>query len=261
MKFCANLSFMYGEEENLLRRYDLAEKSGFKGVECAFPYSVPVEELKLKLMSTGLTQVLINTDPGTVYGYTGRKGEEDQFMESLNLSLKYCRELGVKLLHIMSGIKQDGVSKEEVKGLMLSNLRKAIPILEREGVIGLLEPINPFSLPGYNMDSFNQAVDIIRELNHSNIRLQLDIFHLQQVDGNITRRITELLPLVSHIQIAQVPLRGEPNSSGELDYKYILKLLENQRYQGWIGLEYKPVSNTQDGLRWIQDFGYNLLCI
>lgn len=33
--------------------------------------------------------------------YTGRKGEEDQFMESLNLSLKYCRELGVKLLHIM----------------------------------------------------------------------------------------------------------------------------------------------------------------
>lgn len=59
------------------------------------------------------------------------------------------------------------------------------------------------------------------------------------------------------LQIAQVPDRHEPNTSGEINYQYILKLIENCGYNDWVGLEYKPKGNTKQGLLWIQEFGYN----
>jgi len=258
MKFSANLSFMYTETEDILERYRRASKDGFKGVEIAFPYTVKKEEIANVLQETGMKQVLINTEPGSVAGYAGRVGDQDQFLTSLELSLEYCTALGTKLLHIMSGDKQEGISQEEVKSTLISNLKSALPLLKKAGVIGLLEPINPFSKANYNMDSYTLAEQIIRELNHPNLRLQLDIFHLQQIEGNASRRIKDLLPLVHHIQIAQVPERGEPDSAGELNYEYILDLLQKNNYEGWIGLEYKPVADTSRGLGWIQRFNYKL---
>lgn len=63
-----------------------------------------------------------------------------------------------------------------------------------------------------------------------------------------------------HIQIAQVPDRHEPSSAGEIDYKYVLGVLEAAGYDGWIGLEYLPSSKdeTTASLGWIQDYGYTI---
>ena len=138
------------------------------------------------------------------------------------------------------------------------------------GVVGLIEPINPWSVHNYNMDSFQDGLDLVKKLNHPNIKLQLDLFHLQQLEGNLSRNIEKYLPYVGHIQIAQasernfnillkyllqVPSRGEPNSPGEIDYKYIFALLKRLGYSGYIGLEYKPVSDTETGLKWITEMG------
>jgi hydroxypyruvate isomerase len=59
---------------------------------------------------------------------------------------------------------------------------------------------------------------------------------------------------VGHIQVAQVPDRHEPNTNGEIDYRYIFSLLEQLGYNGWIGLEYKPAGSTKDGLKWVDEF-------
>ena len=149
-------------------------------------------------------------------------------------------------------------------------VRSALPLLVSSGVVGLIEPINPWSVHNYNMDSFQDGLDLVKKLNHPNIKLQLDLFHLQQLEGNLSRNIEKYLPYVGHIQIAQasernfnislkyllqVPLRGEPNSPGEIDYEYIFALLKRLGYSGYIGLEYKPVSDTETGLKWITEMG------
>ena len=121
------------------------------------------------------------------------------------------------------------------------------------------------------MDSFQDGLDLVNKLNHPNIKLQLDLFHLQQLEGNLSRNIEKYLPYVGHIQIAQasggnfnislknyflqVPSRGEPDSPGEIDYKYIFDLLKRLGYSGYIGLEYKPVTDTKTGLQWITEMG------
>ena len=82
-----------------------------------------------------------------------------------------------------------------------SNLEAALPLLKAAKVVGLIEPINPYSVPNYNMDNYEDAVQLVKDLDSPWLRLQLDIFHLQQIKGNITRNIKDLLPIVGHIQV------------------------------------------------------------
>ena len=148
----------------------------------------------------------------------------------------------------------EGVSKEAAMKTFKSNLEAALPLLKAAKVVGLIEPINPYSVPNYNMDSYEDAVQLVKDLDSPLVRLQLDVFHLQQIKGNITRNVKELLPIVGHVQvvsklwaelgtgrnlsitslilkIAQVPGRGEPDSDGEVNFKHVLATLESLNYQ------------------------------
>lgn len=86
----------------------------------------------------------------------------------------------------------------------------------------------------------------------------LDVFHLQMIRGNVTNAIKDFGNYIGHVQIAQAPNRHEPGYNGELNYKYVLKTLEENGYGDWIGLEYKPAQSTVSGLQWVRDFGYAL---
>lgn len=100
-------------------------------------------------------------------------------------------------------------------------------------------------------------MEAIKEVNSPNLQLLLDVFHCQQISGNLTRAIDEYIDVIGHVQVAQVPERGEPDTSGEIDYSYLLRHLESKGYEKWIGCEYNPTkgSNTTN---WIHTYGLNL---
>ena len=136
--------------------------SSEQAVECAFPYHLPAGAVAARVAETGLEQVLLNTDPGDCKGYGARKGDEEKFMASLTRSLEYCVALGARKLHIMAGSKVEGVGQEEANEIFIGNLRKAMPLLAKAGVVGLVEPINQWSVPNYNMDSYTAGLHIVR---------------------------------------------------------------------------------------------------
>lgn len=70
LKFCANLSFMFQEYPTLLARYNKAREAGFRGVECAFPYDLDLDELVAVKENAEVEQVLINAPPGKFYDVT-----------------------------------------------------------------------------------------------------------------------------------------------------------------------------------------------
>ena len=156
----------------------------------------------MTIIIIGLEQVLINTFPGDNLGFGGRPGEEQEFLSSLRKSLDYCTALDCRRLHIMAGRKVEGVAREEARDTFRRNLEAALPLLEAAGVVGLLEPINPWSVPNYNMDNYLDAKELVTGLSSPWLRLQLDVFHLQQIQGNVSRNIKELLPIVGHVQVS-----------------------------------------------------------
>lgn len=254
LKFCANLSMMF-QEVPLAQRFRAAKEAQFKAVEMAFPYEMSAQDIANIKEESGLEQVLINVFPGSNLGFAALDGQETAFMDSLVKSIEYCNALKCKKLHIMSGRQMENQGSEAT---LLKNMQAAVPILEQNNIVGLLEPINGYSVPQYFLNNYETAQRVIEEVNSPNLRLQLDIFHLQFIKGDLTHNIKKFLPITGHIQVAQVPDRNEPDTFGEINYKYVLDVLEQEKYAGWIGLEYNPKGDTVAGLKWIKDFGYEL---
>jgi hydroxypyruvate isomerase len=77
----------------------------------------------------------------------------------------------------------------------------------------------------------------------------LDLYHCQISQGDLIHSIERDFALIAHVQIAGVPERSEP-SLGEVAYGNVLARLDSLGYQGYIGCEYVPVSDTLSGLSW-----------
>lgn len=259
LKLCANLSFMFTETSNLLERYQLASELGFKAVECAFPYEYPLADVIKAKTESQVQQILINCYPGDKgqLGFAATPGHEIEFRASLDKAIEYAEALGCNMIHIMSGKILPGIVDASMAEVYEENLKHAVKVLESKGMVGVIEPISRDAVPNYYMNSFDNALKIVKKFNNKSLRLQVDIFHLQLLKGNLTRNLIELLPYTGHIQISQVPGRNEPDSIGELNYKYILELLEESNYDGYIGLEYKPKTCSKSSTEWISKWGYS----
>jgi hydroxypyruvate isomerase len=81
--------------------------------------------------------------------------------------------------------------------------------------------------------------------------MQMDLYHMQIMEGDLAMKLRKYAPLCGHIQVASVPDRHEPDD-GEVDYAYLFGVLEELGYDGWIGCEYRPAGKTVDGLGWFR---------
>ena len=252
-RFCANLSFLFADQP-FEKRFAAAAAAGFSGVEYVGAYDMAMGDIKRQLSAHDLTQVLFNLPPGDWdggdRGLACRPGREEEFRDSVFKALDYAEALDCKMLHCMAGNMQKGEEPGELARLYCDNLLYAADEAAKVGVTILIEPINGRDMPGYLLNSIEQAAVIIDQLDHPNLALQFDIYHAQLVGGDIAARLGKHLPKIRHVQIAGVPGRHEPDR-GELNCSFLFYLLDRLGYDGWIGCEYKPQGTTEEGLGWL----------
>lgn len=263
LRFSANVSWLFPELPGLPERLQAAGRAGFEAAEVAWPYAEPPQALASAARAAGLRLVLINTPRGDQekgeMGLGAVPGRQAAFREGLEQAVLYAKALGCPRIHLMAGRVPPGADRAAVKAEMetvfLENLRHAAGVLAQENLVGLLEPINTrITDPQYFLDTPQQAAAILQKVGRPNLQLQMDVFHWQIMDGNLTGNIRKFLPIVGHVQVAQVPDRGEPGSSGELDFSYLFQLLEDEGYQGFVGCEYRPQGDTVEGLSWLRSY-------
>ena len=252
--FAANLSMMFNEIP-FLDRFEAAAKAGFKGCEFLFPYDFPEKEIAARLKGAGLTQTLFNVYPGDFTGkgergLAGIPGREAEFETAIAQALRYAEALGCPRLHTMAGLVHHGANRPTY----VANLRKAAKLAAKQGVDLLIEPINTRDIPGYLVNRTADAMAIIGLVGEPNVKLQFDLYHRQIMEGDLVAAVKEFAPIAPHMQIAQPPDRGEPDS-GEIDYAYLFKLIDDAGFQGWIGCEYRPRGDTVKGLAWVERCG------
>nr|AGU11644.1 Xylose isomerase-like TIM barrel [uncultured organism] len=252
-QFAANLTLMFTEHP-FLDRFAAAAEAGFRAVEYLFPYEHPAQEVAAALNGAGLTQALFNAPAGDwaagERGIASLAGRDDEFSAGLTTAMQYASALDCRQLHVMAGVPG---ADPEARTRYVQRLREAAEVAAAAGVRVLVEPINPVDMPGYFVDSVRAGVELLEEIDHPNTRLQLDLYHAQITDGDLTRLIHRVASLTGHIQIASVPHRNEPDS-GELNHPYLFDLLEASGYTGWIGCEYRPAARTEDGLGWFAPY-------
>ena len=257
--FSANLSFLFTEWE-FLDRFQAAADAGFTAVEYLFPYDHAPDELARRLESAGVTQALFNLPPGDwasgERGLAALPGRFDEVAAGLERALPYIQATKVGRVHLMAGLADwnDPLA-------MAAYRRSLVHVAERlaeAGIDLLIEAINPIDMPGYFLNSVDNAAGLIPALKLPNLKLQFDIYHCQIIHGDVTRRLRRLLPIIGHVQVASVPSRNEPDTE-ELNYPFLFQELELLGYEGFVGCEYRPRGSTLDGLAWYTDRGGQML--
>ncbi|WP_108816635.1 2-oxo-tetronate isomerase [Loktanella sp. Alg231-35] len=251
LKFAANLSFMFTELP-FHERFQAAANAGFRGVEFLFPYAYSPTEIAEFVQRAGLTLVLHNLPPGDWVagdrGIAALVGRQQEFRASVETALSYADVTGLRQMHIMAGCVDD-LDRDSAREIYLENLNHAARRFANAGLTALIEPINTTDMPGYFLNHPHEAHQLFSELGEPNLRLQFDCYHAQIMGGDAVGALEMHFPCISHIQIASVPDRHEPDH-GDCDYAAVFSTLKKLSYTGWIGCEYHPAGRTEAGLAW-----------
>ncbi len=255
-KLNANLTLLFTEVD-FLQRFGKAAAAGFKGVEFLFPYDYPAAQLAELLAKHKLTLVLHNLPVGN-WG-AGERGvavlpdRVGEFQTGVGRAIEYAKALGCPQLNCLVGKTPAGVKPDTVRKTLVENLHFAAAALAKEKIRLLVEPLNSQDMPGFHLVHAQDALALFDEAGHPNLWLQYDIYHMQIMEGNLTRTIRDHLPRIAHMQLADNPGRHEPGT-GEIHYPNLLRFIDEAGYTGWIGCEYNPAAGTEAGLGWAKPY-------
>ena len=254
-KFAANLSMMFNEVP-FPERFAAAAKAGFTAVEFLFPYDYAPAEVADWLTENGLRNALFNMPPGDFAGgergIASLPGREAEFREGVAKAVEYALALGTPTVHCMAGLFPAGADRARHRALYIENVRFAAQEMAKHGRILVIEPINPRDIPGYFLNTQAEGHAICKEIGLPNLKVQMDFYHCQIVEGDLTMTFKKYFAGIGHVQIASVPARHEPDE-GEVNYRHIFKLLDEMGYDGYVGCEYRPRGRTEDGLVWLRE--------
>lgn len=247
-EFAANISLLFTELP-YLDRFSAAADAGFTAVEILFPYDVAAKETSRALLANGLGLVLINAPPpnytGGVPGYGAIPGEEARFEHDIRRVMRYAGVLKPGLIHIMAGNSKGA----EAQATFVRNLQWAADLAPDQGFT--IEPLNSGDQPGYFLDDYDLAAQVLKQVDRANVGLQYDSYHAQLIHRDAAQIWNRFGALAFHVQLGAAPNRSEP-APGPIDFPALLRAIDASGYDGWISAEYHPTTKrTEDSLRWM----------
>ncbi|WP_020122004.1 hydroxypyruvate isomerase family protein [Streptomyces canus] len=256
LRFDANLKWLFTEVP-FEERFDAAARAGFTAVEYASPYAYEPRRLRALLDDAGLEQILINTPMGpagspTRSGYACLPDAVGDYREGVLRGLEYATALGAKFLHVVGGIVPEGVSADRAFARYVANIAWAAEQARGTGIRLLLEAQNQRDAPGFVLTSQARAAAVVEAVGVDLVGLLLDFYHAQIDEGDLIRTFEKHRGIALHLQIADVPERHEPGT-GEIAYSTLFRVIESSGYDGWIGCEYRPATETAAGLTWMKE--------
>jgi hydroxypyruvate isomerase len=200
----------------------------------------------------GMTCVsLVGT--GTAGGSTGftKPGAQDALLAEIKERVEIAKEFGTKpQLISFLGIIQPDVPWETQRAQIVEGLKRAGDIAAAADVIIAVEPlsVNP-NQPRRALDRCVEAYPVIREVNHPNVKICFDFYHLQRTEGNLIVNLRTGLQdkLISVVQIGDNPGRLEPGT-GEIHHPFIFKELRRLNWTGYVDTEHGTSSTAKHAM-------------
>ncbi len=255
-KFSANLTTMFTEVP-FLERFEAAARCGFKAVEFLWPYAYDRQDLAKILKECRLKLALFNTAAGDAaageLGHAALPGREKEAQEEIDTALEYAVALDCNTVHVMAAAVPYPNQQEICRQVFIKNMRLAADKFAKYGKNLTMEALCPDTRKDYLYHSQYETLALREEIGRDNVLIQLDTYHAQKVDGNLSYLIRAFAGKYGHVQIAAVPSRHEPDE-GEINYRYIFDLFDAVGYTGYIGCEYNPRGRTEDGLAWFESY-------
>ena len=253
-RFAANLTMLWQDLEPF-QRFEAAAAVGFAQVEMLFPHQLDADRLASVLDQLELEMVVFdpaagNWDAGD-RGFLTLPGREQEFVDTLQSAIALATRIGTSRLNALVGVPPAEVSRELARETAIANLSRVEPLVRAADITLLVEAINTIDMPGYWASTVDAAADLVEAVNSPNVRLQLDQYHAAMAGEDALDCLHRYFPLIRHVQIADVPGRHEPGT-GTQPIAEFLRELDRLGYDGFVGLEYRPLVDTASSLAWIR---------
>jgi hydroxypyruvate isomerase len=249
-----NIEIMFntGRGNPPMPRADRIRAVAAKGFKAYSYWNAAPEERKAMIKAqqeTGLKCVsLVGT--GAAGGSTGftRPGAQEALLTEIKERVEIAKEFGTQPdLITFVGIIQPDVPWETQRAQIVEGLKRAGDIAAAGGVTIALEPlsVNP-TQPRRALDRCLEAFPVMKDVNHPNVKICFDLYHLQRTEGNLVVNLRSGLQdkLIKIVQIGDVPGRLEPGT-GEINYPFIFKELRRLNWTGYVDTEHGS-SGTAD---------------
>jgi len=253
LKFDANVSLLW-REVPFVERFQKAKDAGFDTVEFLWPHGEDLDAIASAIRRLGLGVALHNMDGGSMAsgerGYANDPARVTEWRGMFEKALALAERVHCSRLNCLPGNTLPHLSQEAQLNQIVENFRWALPQAERQGVTLLIEPLNTFDSPAYPYGRTRDGLALIQRLDSPAVRLQYDVYHMTQMEGNVPQTIRAHAGEIAHIQIADDPGRHEPGT-GRIDWRQVFGAIEESGYGGFVGLEYNPLGSADDSLGWL----------
>jgi hydroxypyruvate isomerase len=254
VRFAANVSILF-RETPFLDRFATAKSAGFNAVEFWWPTGERLDDVAAAVKDAEVEVILINFDagdmPGGDRGFVCDLERARLFRDNVPVALEFAQRLGCRRLNALVGHERSPQQREEQLALARENIAWAADQAAAVDAQVLIEAVNTFENGPYLLHTTRQAAEFIEDVSRPNVKLQYDAYHMQRMEGNLVATLRDRFEQIAHVQVADSPGRGEPGT-GEINYRYVLGVLEELDYDGHVGLEYNPTTrSTEDNLRWL----------
>ncbi|WP_323098828.1 hydroxypyruvate isomerase family protein [Intrasporangium sp. YIM S08009] len=258
LRYLANCSMLFTELP-LLERPAAARTAGFDTIELWWPWPdqpVPadrdVDALVAAVQDAGVHLAGLNFFAGDLAGpdcgVLSVPSRSQQFRDNIEVTVGIGERLGTRAFNALYGNRVDDVTPEEQDALGRESIALAARAADRIGATVLVEPVSgPKPYPLRTAADAVAVVDDLRAAGVGNVGLLLDLFHLANNGDDVEAAVTAYADRIAHVQIADWPGRGEPGS-GRLDLEGLLGRVAASGYDGFVGLEYKPLTTTLESL-------------
>lgn len=181
----------------------------------------------------------------------------EAYLEGLEESIEAAKKLGTKTLISQVGDFRPDATRQEQHQCLVDGLKQAAPMLESADVTLVIEPLNELvDHAGYYLIRSDEAFEIIDEVGSSHVKVVFDIYHQQISEGHLIHNITQNIEKIAHFHSAGNPGRNEL-TVGEINYPKVFDAIRQTQYDGFVGLEYWPLGDVQEGLKEVAEWFAN----
>ena len=180
--------------------------------------------------------------------FASNKPEARELVEKkAKAAVEVAKRVNAKWMTVVPGRYDHGLEWDYQTVNVIDNLKRFAEILEPEGLVMVLEPLNPWrDHPGLFLTKIPQAYMICQAVGSPSCKILFDIYHQQITEGNLIPNIDRAWDEIAYFQMGDNPGRKEP-TTGEINYRNIFKHIHGKGYTGVMGMEHGNSKPGKEG--------------
>ena len=253
IKIDVNVSLLF-KEYSFLERFEQVKRHGFEAVEFYWNSEEKLSDIAKKILEADVKVAVFNFDIGDMTagdrGLLNDPNRQSRMRENVPIAIDLAQKIRCTKLTTLLGNLRADEDREKQIDYIRENLHWICEQANAANITVMVEAVNKWDNPFYPFTNTPEMISFLDSVNAPNLKYVFDVYHMQRTEGNLSETMEKFVDKIAHIQIADSPMRNQPGT-GEINFNYVLKAIDESSYKGSVGLEYNPIGSTEESLSWL----------